>query len=449
MGIFTESELIQAINDFIPDNNTEDISASDIRNQLIDIVQSAVLVKDEAESAIGNIKFDVKAGKLYGFSSVVTGNLSEDLTGAKLGAWALIKHNDAIEPVLPSGWDKLPGYSYILSADNYLFARYISHSAGTRVVVLTIASNPFQHEDDAAVRTSLSVIKDGPNIKFLSTATPGLRQAIWVQKLYRNNSGDIDMGVSPGDYADAIIQMDQTVDANVIMPDKDDVENGFTVMIYSLGGSAVHKIQSFGTSFATGESQVTEPILVISGGFEFVLDIPGKFYKFILVKYTPSVALWQIVPGQTGLTTPIGIRPSLASVPTLLRSLLQTRDIEFIEVVDNIFDLTIRRGWITLTDQATITWQTNYLSLGSPNAKVILAGNRTLSEPNNVRDMEKLKLQLIQDVTGSRTIIWPAKFKFVGGISILSTAANAIDLLEAVYDETDDIYLCRLTLNYS
>jgi hypothetical protein len=48
-----------------------------------------------------------------------------------------------------------------------------------------------------------------------------------------------------------------------------------------------------------------------------------------------------------------------------------------------------------------------------------------------------LKLKLIQDATGGRTVTWPAAVKWAGGTALtLSTAANAVDLIEFYYDGT-------------
>lgn len=55
----------------------------------------------------------------------------------------------------------------------------------------------------------------------------------------------------------------------------------------------------------------------------------------------------------------------------------------------------------------------------------------TLSNP---QDGQTINWFITQDATGSRTMTWPASFKWPGGSAIaLSTAANAVDLLVATY----------------
>jgi hypothetical protein len=78
----------------------------------------------------------------------------------------------------------------------------------------------------------------------------------------------------------------------------------------------------------------------------------------------------------------------------------------------------------TLTDGANIAWNLNSGRL----AKVTLAGNRTLDTPTNISD-GPCTLHVIQDGTGSRTLTWPATFKWPLGIApTLSTAAGARDV---------------------
>ena len=58
----------------------------------------------------------------------------------------------------------------------------------------------------------------------------------------------------------------------------------------------------------------------------------------------------------------------------------------------------------------------------------------TLSNPS---DGQTINVFLTQDATGSRTMTWPASFKWPGGVAgVLSTAANSVDLLVATYRGT-------------
>jgi hypothetical protein len=77
----------------------------------------------------------------------------------------------------------------------------------------------------------------------------------------------------------------------------------------------------------------------------------------------------------------------------------------------------------TLTDGATVAWD---MSLGF-NAKVTIAGNRTLTVSNPVVGMTYC-LGVIQDATGSRTMTWPASFDWgTTGAPTLTTTASKRD----------------------
>lgn len=88
----------------------------------------------------------------------------------------------------------------------------------------------------------------------------------------------------------------------------------------------------------------------------------------------------------------------------------------------------------TLTDQATVAWNTNLGSFAS----VTLGGNRTMAAPTNLQAGKRYALKITQDGTGSRTITWNAVFKWAGGTApTLSTAAAKIDIINFVSDGTN------------
>lgn len=70
----------------------------------------------------------------------------------------------------------------------------------------------------------------------------------------------------------------------------------------------------------------------------------------------------------------------------------------------------------------------------------------TLSSPN---DGQTVNWFLTQDATGSRTMTWPASFKWPGGSAgTLSTAANAVDLLVATYRATPGHWYATLVKDF-
>jgi len=87
----------------------------------------------------------------------------------------------------------------------------------------------------------------------------------------------------------------------------------------------------------------------------------------------------------------------------------------------------------TLTDGATISWNTN---LGTV-ATVTLGGNRTLSNPTGLR-VGTYMLIVKQDATGNRTLTWGTAYKFPAGAKPpLTTTANAIDIISFFCDGTN------------
>ena len=88
----------------------------------------------------------------------------------------------------------------------------------------------------------------------------------------------------------------------------------------------------------------------------------------------------------------------------------------------------------TLTDGSSIAWNlaTNQV------CSVTLGGNRTLSNPTNLKDGGHYTLIVRQDATGSRTLAFGSAYKWPGGTApTLSTGANDVDILHFVSDGTN------------
>lgn len=96
---------------------------------------------------------------------------------------------------------------------------------------------------------------------------------------------------------------------------------------------------------------------------------------------------------------------------------------------------------VVLTYGATTT-----LDCKTSNAfRVVLTGNITTFTINNAFDGQAINVRFKQDGTGSRTIAWPASFRWNGGLApALSTAASAQDFLSAQYDATDATWVAAL-----
>jgi len=94
--------------------------------------------------------------------------------------------------------------------------------------------------------------------------------------------------------------------------------------------------------------------------------------------------------------------------------------------------------YVALTDAATIATDA---STGNE-FTVTLGANRTLGNPTNPTDGQKITWRFKQDGTGSRTITLDTKFRLGTDITAvtLSTAANKVDYMTALYNLTADLW---------
>lgn len=95
---------------------------------------------------------------------------------------------------------------------------------------------------------------------------------------------------------------------------------------------------------------------------------------------------------------------------------------------------------VALTDAATIAVDAskgNYF-------RVTLGGNRTLGNPTNPADGQKIIFEIIQDGTGSRTLAYDTKYAFSTDVPspTLTTTLNKRDMLGFIYNSTADKWYC-------
>ena len=75
-----------------------------------------------------------------------------------------------------------------------------------------------------------------------------------------------------------------------------------------------------------------------------------------------------------------------------------------------------------------------------------MTGNITTLTISNAADGQTISIAFVQDATGSRTVAWPASFTWIGQTTgVVSTTANAIDILTATYSSTDSKWLVSLS----
>ena len=91
-------------------------------------------------------------------------------------------------------------------------------------------------------------------------------------------------------------------------------------------------------------------------------------------------------------------------------------------------------GAVALTDGATINTDA---SVGAT-FTVTLGGNRTIANPTNPTNGQRIVYRLKQDGTGNRTVSWGTAFRFVNATApTLSTAAGKVDYIGFIYSATD------------
>lgn len=113
-------------------------------------------------------------------------------------------------------------------------------------------------------------------------------------------------------------------------------------------------------------------------------------------------------------------------------------------------ELTLSKGLVFTTSSAVVNSGAS-LSLDFTDyhiQKITLDDNVTsvsITDPNN---MAYIKLIISQDATGNRTLTgWPAEVKWPGGTApTLSTAANAVDIIDCFFDDTN--YFCKVDQNF-
>lgn len=90
---------------------------------------------------------------------------------------------------------------------------------------------------------------------------------------------------------------------------------------------------------------------------------------------------------------------------------------------------------VALTDATTIISDASLLDEGY----VTLAGNRTLANPTNPTNGQRILYRIKQDATGSRTLTLDTAFRLGTTISssTLTTTASKTDYLEFIYNATD------------
>lgn len=105
------------------------------------------------------------------------------------------------------------------------------------------------------------------------------------------------------------------------------------------------------------------------------------------------------------------------------------------------YDRFREQATVTLTDGASIATDATLVT----SFIVTLGGNRTLANPTNLAEGQRLVWLIKQDATGGRTLAFGSAFKFTGGVApTLTSAANSVDMITGYTDGTN-IYATIVT----
>ncbi len=103
-------------------------------------------------------------------------------------------------------------------------------------------------------------------------------------------------------------------------------------------------------------------------------------------------------------------------------------------------------GFAATTPVAVTAASSTTIACGASNVFAVAMGtNITTLTVGGPTDGQTINVFFTQDATGSRTVTWPSSFKWPGGTAgVLSTAANAVDLLVATYRAATGFWYCSL-----
>lgn len=100
-------------------------------------------------------------------------------------------------------------------------------------------------------------------------------------------------------------------------------------------------------------------------------------------------------------------------------------------------EVKVTTGWaanLTLTDAATVTWNTATSQVAT---FTFVSSNRTMGTPTNLKDGAFYALKVVQNA-GGNTLTWSSNFKWTNGTApTLSTGAGAIDIFLFESDGTN------------
>mgnify|MGYP001435631662 CR=1 FL=1 len=147
-----------------------------------------------------------------------------------------------------------------------------------------------------------------------------------------------------------------------------------------------------------------------------------------------------VASGGTGATTAAGARTNLGAYASTAGAALELR----VDDVEALLDAPILAAAETLTFATSLT----PVFTAFETRVVTLTDNVTINAPT-VTAGQEIRLILIQDATGSRVATWNSAYKWPSELAgVLSTTANAIDVLEGYARTTGEIQVTSFKRQY-
>jgi hypothetical protein len=174
-----------------------------------------------------------------------------------------------------------------------------------------------------------------------------------------------------------------------------------------------------GMLFTTG---ATSQAGVAGGNFRFVVGAPGAGGVYGQIRYerddTTRLATWHGTAGNLNLG-PTTSNPNIRL---------------------NV------EGSYSCTSTAQNATTTTTINLQTTNVhKIAMIANITTLTVSNPTDNQEITILFTQDGGGSKTIAWPAAFKWAAGATpTLSTPGGSVDMYQGIYNSTTGFYYGRL-----
>ena len=146
-----------------------------------------------------------------------------------------------------------------------------------------------------------------------------------------------------------------------------------------------------------------------------------------------NVALSGNTISTSGVSTDLNITPSGVGVVNISKANITGGVIDGVSEITDVGTISVEGGAYTKVESASSSSGTLTLDCDTSNVfTVTLTENVSSLVLNNIGSGQTVNVLLTQDGTGSRTMSWPASFKWPSGSApSLSTGAGEVDLLTA------------------